>query len=180
MGLEKVKEEILSKARKQADAAIKEAQKKADAIIAEANAKATEEEKKGAEETKKLVEAMEKKELASAALESKKLELDAKKELIERVFSDVRQKVAKFTEKKRKEHIRKLLDKASKELEIGVVYCNAQDKGLVDGFEAKEADILGGVIVENKDGSVRIDYSYDALIDGLRDKHMQEVAEILF
>ena len=43
-----------------------------------------------------------------------------------------------------------------------------------------EADILGGIIAESASGEFRVDYSYDALLEQLRERLLPALNEVLF
>ena len=50
----------------------------------------------------------------------------------------------------------------------------------IRGIEYKEADITGGIIAENKDGSIMVDYSYNEIFDSIEKENMKEIAAKLF
>ena len=126
------------------------------------------------------------KKAASAELELQKQTLSTKSELIEQAFRDAAQKMASFTEKKREAHIRSLLEAARKEMNVAVVRCNAKDIELADSASGGKLKILsedsikGGIIAESSDGKLRIDYSYDALLEQARSKVLGDVANAIF
>jgi len=60
------------------------------------------------------------------------------------------------------------------------VYCNEKDKESVKNYKVKEANILGGVIAESKDGMLRVDYSYDLLLKQLKDELLPQLNKMLF
>ena len=180
MGLEAVKDEILANARKQEDALLAEAKKEADKIMKEAQNSIAEFKQKTEAETKRLAEMINRQETASAELESKKLILEAKKEAMESAFDEARKIVEKLSGKKREEYMNRLLEKAKNDIEVDKVYCNKNDARLVKGFKAESADIIGGIIAENKDGTVRVDYSFDALLQTIKENELQKISKLLF
>src|SRR3989338_8355155 len=180
MGLEAVKGEILANARKREEALLAEAEKEAGNIIKEAQNRIAEFKEKAEAETKKLIETMKRQETASAELESKKLSLEAKKESVEKVFEEARKIIDALSDRKREEHMSKLLDKAKNDIEVTKVYCNKKEAKLVKGLKAEPAGIIGGLIAENADGTVRVDYSFDTILQDIKENELQKISKILF
>ncbi|MFC1754733.1 V-type ATP synthase subunit E family protein, partial [Thermoproteota archaeon] len=76
-----------------------------------------------------------------------------------------------------------LVDQAKKEIEVEYVYANRNDQKIIDripGVKFREGDFSGGIIAENKDGSIRVDYSFEELLDSIEKENMQEIAAKLF
>ena len=180
MGLENVREEVISKARKQASAMVAEAKKEADAIVSAAEEKALARRKIILDETEKELADQKAREMASAELDVTKMLLEAKKRIIEAVFQDAMDSVSKTPPQKRKEHINAIVSRAKKEIEIHRLLCNEKDIKHISGFRVQPLDIAGGVIAENKDGTIRIDYSYEAQLEKIREGTLKDVAKILF
>lgn len=180
MGLESVKEEIIRNAKEQETALIAEAKKEADRIMNEVQKEIEEIKEQSGAEIKKKMDAIKKQELASAELESKKMLLEAKKQLIESVFIEVQKELASLDGKKREAYIKKLLEKAEKDIEIATVYCNKKDLNFLKGFNPKAIDIIGGLIAENKDETIRVDYSFDTILQSIKENELQSINKILF
>ena len=180
MGLETVKEEIIGSAKSQADALIKEARAEAAKIRKEAEKKTQELEEKSSAEAKKSIETMKKQDLASAELESKKMLLEAKKQLVEDVFSEVEKKLKGLNSKDREGYMKKLLKKAKDDIEVASVYCNKKDVKMVEGFDAEPVEILGGLIAENADKTVRVDYSFETMLQSIKENELQSINKLLF
>ncbi len=64
------------------------------------------------------------------------------------------------------------------------VYSNARDAKLVreltDLTFMDEIDCIGGLIIENEDGSVRLDYTFDRILDDVSEQTLKPVSDILF
>lgn len=180
MGLETVKDEIIRNANEQAKALVAEARSKASKIVKEAEKKIEELKEKSDAEVKKRTDIIKMQELASAELENKKMLLEAKKQLIDEVFAEVQKKVEKLDNKKRKEYIEKLLERAKKDIEVKYVYCNKKDLKLLQDFNPEAMDITGGLIAENEDKTVRVDYSFNTTLDSIKEKELQSINKILF
>jgi len=180
MGLEELKEEILNNARNDSNRIIEEAKKEAEQIMTKSRERIDEYKKKLEEDKKKLTENLEKMKTAQARSEAKKLILDKKKEIIDGVFEKAKQKLNTLNGSKREEYTQKLIEKAKNEMEIATVYCNKKDRKFLQDFNCEETDILGGVIVEKEDKSVRIDYSFETLLGNIKESSLQEIAKLLF
>lgn len=180
MGLEAVKEEILNSAKEQANSMIAEARKEANRIAKEAEKRIGEIREKSEAEAKKMLDAIKRQEFASAELENKKMLLEAKKEIIESVFAEARKRLEALDDRKRELMMKRLLEKAKNEIEIACIYCNKRDAKFIKGFGVEAANILGGIMVENKEKTVRIDYSFDAMLQGIKESELQNVSKTLF
>lgn len=180
MGLEAVKEEIIRNAKSREESLLAEAREEASKIMKEAEKDIGEFREKSDAETNKIIDALKKQELASAELENKKMILEIKKQLIEKVFIEAKKKLKGLSKEKRGACIKKLLERAKKDLGVVNVYCNKNDLDFLKGFDAKTADISGGLIAENKDGTIRVDYSFEALVQSIKDGELQSVNKLLF
>lgn len=180
MGLEEVKEEILSSARKESGKIIEEAKKTAQEIIRKARENISDYRKKLEDDKEKLIANLEKMKIAQAQSEAKRIILDKKKEIIEEAFKKAEQSILRLSDTKRKEILRKLVEKGKNEIEIATVYCNKRDINHLKEFNCKEAEIISGAILENADKSVRVDYSLEVLLAGVKDISLQEIAKLLF
>lgn len=180
MGLDKVKEEIIRKAKEQAEAIITEGREEAEKIAKEAEGKIKENKEKIEAELKKTGISIKKKGIASAELEVKKILLQEKKRAIENIFEEVKNKLAALNDKKREEYIKKLIEKAQKEINVKYIYCNKKDRKFIKDFEVEETDILGGLIAENEKRDTSVDYSYETILENIKEKHLQGIGKVLF
>jgi V/A-type H+-transporting ATPase subunit E len=180
MGLEAVKEEVIRSAKAQEESLIAEARKETIKVMDEAEKKIAEIKEKSDAETKRVVDLVKKQELASAELENKKMLLEAKKQMIDRVFTEVQKRVDGLDSKKRQEYMEKLLEKAKNDIEVENVYCNKKDVKLLKEFNAGAMDMMGGLIAENKDGTVRVDYGFDTMLENIKENELQSINKVLF
>ncbi len=185
MTLDNVVDEIISKAKEDATALKKEGKSEAIYILKKAKANASEIEDNAVDYAKGMIETMEKKELASAKLQCKRIELDSRKDIIDKVFDKLREKVMMLDDKTKKKIYEKMIKKAVLEMaDAKYAYVNSKDTGLVksiaSGLEIKEADILGGVIVEDKDQNVRIDGTFESVLEDVRDESLKDISKVLF
>ncbi len=180
MGLDELKQELLKKAEDEAKNLIAQGREEEKKIIKEVEEKIITYKSAVEDDLKKEIIIMEKKIIASSELEVKRTILQTKKELIETVFDQLKQKIRKLDDDKREEHLKKLIKKIKNEIEISRIYCKETDMKFIKDFESKNTDIIGGIIAENNDGTIRIDYSYETILEEVREKYMQEIAKILF
>ena len=180
MGLEAVKEEIIRTAKESSSALIAEARREASRITREADKKIGEMKEKAEEEVKKSADLIKKQLLAAGELESKKILLDAKRQLIERVFEESKSKLESLDERKREAFIKKLLEKANNEIDVSHVYCSKKDAKFMKGIEIEHTGLIGGLIAENKENTIRVDYSFETLLESVKEKELQQISKILF
>lgn len=180
MGLQEVKQEIINKAKKKASAIIKEGNKEAKAIIAHAEDQVNEYKAKMDKDKRKACMGLEKIQIAAANSEAKKLELDAKRDAIESAFVEAKEKILQRGSEKKKAHLLQLLKKAKNELQVETVYCNAKDKQFIGDANVVEGDMEGGIIAENKDETIRVDYRVETLLESIKERELHAIAEILF
>lgn len=180
MGMEKVREEVLAKAKRQAAQIVAEANRESEAIMKSAEEKAEENKKRAMQESERRISEMNTRELAAAELEAAKMMLDAKKKLMEDAFEEAKSRLAKTPAQERRRHIKTLIEKAKQQTDIHKVLCAERDINSVEGYKSQPTIITGGIIIENKDGTVRVDYSYEALMEKAKEKALKDVANTLF
>ena len=191
MGLEKVKQEILEKAGKEAAEITDAAQAEAKAIMRAAEKQMQNYESLIDEDASRSVEQMRRRELASAELELQKQVLAAKNELIENVFSQAMRKLGQLGDKRREAHVKALLDLVRKEMNVAVVQCNSRDARFLEGSTGnggsggklkviKNDSISGGIVAESPDRKLKVDYSYETVLEQTKSKVLSDVARLLF
>lgn len=180
MGLEAVKEEVIRSAKNQKQSLIAEARKETIRMMNEAEKKIAEMKEKSNVETKRMMDVIKKQELASAELENKKMLLEAKKQLIESVFSEVQKKIMALNGEKNEVYLNKLLEKAKNDIGVENVYCSKKHTKFLKGLSTEPVDIIGGLIAENKEKTVRVDYSFDTMLESMKENELQTISKILF
>ncbi|MBI2107502.1 hypothetical protein HYU10_01840 [Candidatus Woesearchaeota archaeon] len=180
MGLEKVRDEIIERAKSQSSRIVAEAKAKAAQILREAEKQVEGHRERASEESKRMMLEIKRQEMAKAELEFKKLLLMSKKGLIDEAFEKARKEISRMNEKQRSEAVSLLIKKAERSMEIDCIYCSKSDAKFVKGYRTTEAAISGGIIAENKGQTVRIDYSFDTLMESVKEEKMQQIAKMLF
>jgi V/A-type H+-transporting ATPase subunit E len=180
MGLEELKQEIVDKAVREADSILASAKEEASKITREAQAGARLLQKKAAEAAGKAAEAAERMELSKAEFEVKKQLLNRKQEMVNKVFAAAAKSVKEMNAGENAELFQKLLGKARGQMEIATLYINKKDKDLARDYSWLSTDISGGFIAENRDRTVRIDYSYGTFLENVKNRSLSEIVKVLF
>jgi vacuolar-type H+-ATPase subunit E/Vma4 len=191
-GMEKIGEAILGKVRAEADGIIKEAEQKAAEEVERAKreqaARLEEEKSKLLQEARAEATRIE----AQALVKARQELSQAKAEVINEIVSRVRNELAKVVSSQ--SSLATLIKEAVSTLGLskGRLYVSprdlpavkklvAQDKELAGRVvEIKEHKSGGGVIVEDIEGKVRIDNTYETRLEMLLPRLLPEVAAELF
>ncbi len=180
MGLEAVKEEVIRNAKEQQSAILAEARREAAKIMKENEEKIGKIREKSEAEAKKSIESIKKQALSLAEMEAKKMLLDIKKQAIDCVFSEARKILESLDEKKREALLKSIIEKAKNEIEVRHVYCSNRDMKFLKGFDVQPASMLGGLIAENSERTIRVDYSFEAMLEIIKEREMQSINKLLF
>lgn len=171
MGLETVINEVEQGGERDAQTILDEAKTEAGEILATANAEAAEYERTRSAAADRDAAQIEAQGNSHAEFEARKLVLETEAELRKELRAKVLSGFAGFSGPLRESHLRKLVDQAKQVIPKGKVWGASADKKFlsdVDGYTfSGETDIAGGLIVEDTKGKVRVDLSYDTLLDGL-------------
>ncbi|PIN79916.1 hypothetical protein COV16_01730 [Candidatus Woesearchaeota archaeon CG10_big_fil_rev_8_21_14_0_10_34_8] len=182
MGLEQVKQEIIDNAEAQSKKLIDNAKAEAKKELESAHAVIDHFEEDVNLSLEKELAALERKYDASMKMHAKKEIFQKKKEVLAELFEDAEQNLSKLTTSEKSKLLAKLFQRAKKQCTLGRIYCAKQDVAIVKSFckNVHVTNMIGGLIMESKDGTIRIDYSFDSLLGMLKERKLQEVAEILF
>lgn len=191
MSLETVTEDIREEARARASEILDEADERAESIVADAEADAEEIEAEAEREVERQIAQEREQTLSSAKLEAKQARLEARRAVLARVREEAEAAVADLSGDTREELTRELLDAAATEFEdvdSVQVYGRSADQALVesiladyDGFEfAGEYDCLGGVVVESDASRVRVNNTFDSVLEDVWEENLREVSDRLF
>jgi len=187
MALESVINEIYKKGDQEVQKIKEEAEKEAERIIAEAKEKAEEILRKAKEDAEKEAERLRRQEISSVKLEMKRQMLNKQKEILEAVFETLKQRLQDMDLETKKKIVTALLKNYATSGMI--VYSNKKDEDLVKSIiQELQLDVkyggniecLGGVVLESEDGDVRLNLTFDELLNQLYEQKMSEVAKILF
>lgn len=184
MGLERVVQKVLDKGKEDADAIIDEGKKEAQAIINEANKKAKKMIEGKKKEAREEIQRVRRWELSAVEIEAKRNILNAKKQLLDNVYNITLEHLSTLSKEKREAILKVLISKASKEFKRGYIYCNDKDAKFVMRKEnlkfGGNIDCIGGIIVENEEKTVKIDYLYETILNEVWRESLKRVSDILF
>ncbi|ELZ87435.1 V-type ATP synthase subunit E [Haloferax elongans ATCC BAA-1513] len=191
MSLDNVVEDIRDEARARAEEIRQNGQERADEIVAEAEADAEEILESRKAEIEQQLEREREQSLSSAKLEAKQARLSARRDVLQRVREQVESELADLEGDRREELTRTLLDAAAVEFEDEDevhVYGRADDADMLediladyDGYEVSgERDCLGGVVVEGTNSRVRVNNTFDSVLDSVWEDNLKEVSARLF
>lgn len=180
MGLEVVVKDVLARGEEEANRIRQEGTDEANAIIggAENTARQILEERRG--QAVQQIERRKNREISSAHLEVKRAILNAKKELLDNVYNEALGALAALSESERETIIKKLLESHT---DSKRVFSNKSDESIVRRITQLEygGTILcsGGIVLENEDGTVIHDLTFDTLLRSVRETSLKQLLEIL-
>jgi V/A-type H+-transporting ATPase subunit E len=180
MGLEVVVKDVQARGEEEANRIRQEGTDEANAMIAgaENTARHILEEKKG--QAVEQIERRKNREISSANLEVKRAILNAKKELLDRVYDEAIETLASLPESERENMIKKLLESQTGSTRV---FSNKNDESLVKRISGLEyggtIPCSGGIMLENEDGTVIRDLTFDSLLTGVREQSLKQLLEIL-
>lgn len=191
MSLDTVVEDIREQARTRAEEIRAEAESEAEAIIEQAEVDADETIAEAERAVEREIEQERDQRLSSANLEAKQRRLEARRDLLEAVREDVEDRIAAIDGDRREELTRLLLEAAAEEFEdvdSASVYGRAADEDLLadlltdyDGFEfAGDYDCLGGVVVESSASRLRVNNTFDSILEDVWEAELREISDRLF
>ncbi|MFD1685544.1 V-type ATP synthase subunit E [Halobellus litoreus] len=191
MSLDNVVEDIRDEARARAEEIREQGERRAEEIVETAETDAEELREAREEDVERQIAQERERALSSAKLESKQERLEARRDVLEDVRSRVEAELVDLPQEKREELTQALLEDATTEFdedESVSVYGRADDADLLeslcaeyDGFEyAGEYECLGGVVVEGSDSRVRVNNTFDSVLEGVWEDNLKDVSQKLF
>lgn len=183
MGLDDVLEDVQQRGQRRAEEIRQEADEEAEAILEEAEREAEQTIEQAKDQALADAEPLRRQALLSAEIEAKKQRLEAEREAMDEVRERAREILGDLPEDRRLELIEALVARVTSDLDDPRIYAAEPDADLVqkvapERFEGTE-EIWGGVVAESADGQVRVDYSFETLLDEVWDDHVDEVSGIL-
>lgn len=182
MGLDEVAEEILSAGRAAARSVVKEAETESERLLAEAREKARAAGEERLRQAEKRARQLRVQELAAAELEGKRARLAMEREMLEAAAAQARELLASLP---REQDERMLLEILKRHSAPGYrVFSAKKNEPFLRAMPSLEyggnVKCLGGILFENRDGSVRMDFTYDTMLRDVVEHNMKEIARILF
>ena len=191
MSLDTVVEDIREEAHARAEEIRAEGDARAEEIESAAEADAEEIVDTAEREVDREIEQLREQRLSSAKLEAKQERLEARRDVLGTVREEVESELASLEGDTREELTRTLLEAASAEFDDGddvSVYGRGDDEPLLetvcadyDGYSyAGEYDCLGGVVVESEQSRVRVNNTFDSVLETVWEENLREISDRLF
>jgi V/A-type H+-transporting ATPase subunit E len=192
MGMDKIKEAIISKVRMEAEDITREAEEKAQEEIERAR---RQREARFAEERGRILTEMEAeaaRTLAQASIKARQKLSSTKADIIAEIVDRARRELSRVSSDE--SHILNLVREATEGLAAarGRIYVSPKDVGTVRKLleahkdlsdrivEVRESNCLGGVIAEDVEGKLRIDNTYETRLEMLLPRLLPEISKKLF
>jgi V/A-type H+-transporting ATPase subunit E len=191
MSLDTVVEDIRDEARARAEEIREEGERRAEEIITEAEADADEIREQAEQDVERTIEQEREQEFSSAKLTAKQERLEARRDMLEQVRGRVEEEIVDLSGEQREQLTRELLEATTDEFDDDAdvaVYGASGDEelleSLLDEFEgysyAGEYDCLGGVVVESEQSRVRVNNTFDSIIEDVWDENLKQISDRLF
>lgn len=121
-------------------------------------------------------------EISSANLEVKRIMLNAHKEVLDKVDKQGADIIADMPSSKNEALLKAIIDKYQSN---GTkIYSNKASEELVKNLStlsyAGNIDCSGGVVIENEYGTIRLNYTYDIILESVNENSMKQISDILF
>jgi V/A-type H+-transporting ATPase subunit E len=191
MSLDNVVSDIRDEAHARAEEIRQEGERRAEEIVEAAETDAEELLDAREEAVERQIEQERVQALSSAKLEAKQERLEARRDVLQDVRSQVEEELRTLPGDDREELTRALLEEAAAEFDSGesvAVYGRAEDADLLEELVAEhdgvdyggEHDCLGGVVVDSDDSRVRVNNTFDSVLDDVWEDSLKDVSGILF
>jgi V/A-type H+-transporting ATPase subunit E len=182
MGLEEIVEEIKAKGQEEAEKISNEADQEVSRIIAEAQSRAARIKAAKQEDVRKDIDRLRHQELSSANLEVKRAVLNARKEILDEVYEASKEEIRKLPVEKNQQLLSSIIRK--NEANNSRIFSSEKDKTAVTRItklkHSGSISCLGGVVIENEDGTEYLDFKYDTILKNVSDQSLRQVSDILF
>ncbi len=184
MALANVTQEILKAADEKAAALKAEADAEIAKINADADVKISEMKDKEDKKLKEAIERLSRQELSSAELESKKIVLAKKKDLLADAFESTLADLENASSDKKLVQYKAMVEAAKKIIENPKAIMSENDSftaaDLGVSSVEKDSRITAGLILQSEDGQVEVDMQYSTLLQSIWDREIKSVSDILF
>ncbi|MDR3075250.1 MAG: hypothetical protein LBU30_04350 [Candidatus Methanoplasma sp.] len=184
MALDNVTKEIIASADKQASDIRSQAAAEVKAISAEADALISDMREKEDKKLKESIERLRRQELSSSELESKKIVLSKRKEILAQAFETVLADLESAPESVKLEQYKKMVKSAKTVIDKPKALMSAKDSFTAKdlGVKSVEKDhrIRAGLILQSEDGTVEVDMQYETILQTIWDREIKALSDILF
>ncbi len=184
MALDNVVKEIEASADKQAGEIDSQAKAEVRAILAEADAQIADMREKEDKKLKEEVERLNRQELSSAELESKKIVLSKKKEILAKAFETVLADLEAAPKDVKLGQYKEMVKSAKTVIDKPKAIMSPKDDFTAKelGVKSVEKDprIRAGMILQSEDGTVEVDMQYETILQTIWNREIKALSNILF
>jgi len=184
MALDNVVGQILDSANKDAAKLVQEAETERAAILRQADENIAAKKKVQEKDLELALVRLKQQELSSAELEAKRIVLNAKKEVLDMTFRETLKELNAMSASEKSRVYAKIISKAQTLIHNPKVFCPKGEAGLVSSASGVrnviEKDMEPGLILESEDGSISLDYRFKTILEGVWDKELKNVSNVLF
>lgn len=191
MSLDTVVEDIRDEARARAEEIREDGERRAEEIVAEAEADAEEIVAEAEERVEREISQEREQALSSAKLEAKQERLEARRDALDQVHDRVEEELAGLEGERCEALTRSLVEASAGEFDDAdsvAVYGRPGDEelieGILDDYEGwsyeGEYDCLGGVVVESEASRVRVNNTFDSVLESVWEDNLKELSARLF
>jgi len=183
VSLESFVQVVLDKGKAEAGEIIAQARAEAERMLSEVRAEGEKAIQDADQNARQAAERKRIQDLARAEIEARKNVLAAQKDALDEVYQRALARLGSLRENPA--ILEKLLKGNEAEWKAGGrVFSNARDspfvKGLVGKAFAGNAECAGGLVIENADGTRRVDLRYESILREVWNDSVREVAEVLW
>ena len=184
MALDKVVDEILESARKDAGQLIATAEKEKASILQQANESITAQRLERKKQLEEVIRRLKQQEVSSAELEAKRVVLNVRKGVLDQVIAGTLKELASMADSEKAGLYAKLLTNGTKIIPQPKVFCPKGEARLLSGVSGvgsvQETEMEAGIILESKDGMFRLDCRFKTMLEDIWEKELKNVSNILF
>jgi len=181
MGLEAVLDRIRDSGKEEADAIVQQGRDERERLLDEVRKEGERLRGQREEEARLQADRRRIQDLARAELDARKIVLAGQEEVLNAARARAQRLIA---ETSRADSLRRMLERHAAEWRVGRVYANERDADLVrsiaGGNFGGAVDCLGGIVIESRDGTTRLDLTYDSILRDLWPNIVKEVAQKLW
>ncbi len=168
----------------QAAAIRKDGEAEAAKLLSQAEAAVSEMKEKEENRLEDVVGRLTRQELSSAELESKKVVLAKKKEILDRSFDETLADLESADAKTKKKYYGMMVAAAKGVIDDPKAYCPPSEGKNLKGLEVSEViedpSVVSGLILESVDGLVRLDMQFRNLLSAVWEREIKSLSDILF
>lgn len=120
--------------------------------------------------------------ISSANLEVKRIMLNKRKDLLEQVYSKAFESIKSMPASKVEELLKVLIEKHG--AEGARIYSAKNSEAVVKKLSslsyADNIDCVGGIVLENEDKTIRLDYTYDSIFKNVYERSLKQISDLLY